>query len=73
MLYDHEEGLGPIIECDRKLRQARIDLDRAVVAARRDGQSWESIGRVLGVTRQAAWERYRDSVGITDSGSRSDG
>ena len=52
-------ALAPISEWDRKLRQARAELDQAVAAARIAGQSWEAIGRALGVTRQGAWERYR--------------
>ncbi len=52
-------ALAPITEWDRKLRQARAELDQAVAAARRDGQSWEAIGQALGVTRQGAWDRYR--------------
>lgn len=29
-----------------------------VIAARAQGESWELIAEVLGVSRQAAWERY---------------
>ncbi len=48
-----------------KLRAARAAADRAetkvvrlVREARQLNRSWEDIGRALGVTRQAAWERY---------------
>lgn len=30
----------------------------AVAQARTEGASWDAIGRRLGVSRQAAWERY---------------
>lgn len=33
-------------------------LDDAVVAARRNGRSWGEIGLVLGISKQAARERY---------------
>jgi hypothetical protein len=37
---------------------ARRDLERAVEMARSDGASWATIGAALGVSRQAAWERF---------------
>ncbi|MQA61680.1 MAG: sigma-70 family RNA polymerase sigma factor [Actinophytocola sp.] len=37
-------------------RQCR--LEEAVVAARNNGRSWSEIGLVLGVSKQAARERY---------------
>jgi hypothetical protein len=37
-------------------------LARAAVDA---GSSWEEIGALLGVSRQAAWTRYRDASGET--------
>src|SRR5690349_6807968 len=44
--------------------QLRQLLDRAelaaVRAARRHGLSWAEIATRLGVTRQSAWERWRD-------------
>ncbi len=33
-------------------------LDNAVLAARRNGRSWGEIGLVLGISKQAARERY---------------
>ncbi len=31
---------------------------QAVAAARKEGLSWEAIGDALGMSRQAAWERF---------------
>ncbi len=46
------EGIGAgIIGMDPPLR-------RAVMLARQQGISWERIGKALGVSRQAAWERF---------------
>jgi hypothetical protein len=33
-------------------------LREAVHLARRNGSSWEDIGKALGVSRQSAWERF---------------
>jgi hypothetical protein len=52
-----------------QLHQARIERDSAIIRvndlvrwAREDGASWEEIAKALGVTRQAAWERYGPKV-----------
>lgn len=42
---------------------AAVDATRAVLHAqvdllRRRGTSWEAIGNALGISRQAAWERF---------------
>ena len=46
------------------LASVRLDLDATiestVVAARASGETWQSIGNALGMTRQGAWEKYRD-------------
>ena len=34
-------------------------MARAVPAARSAGSTWEQIGRAIGTTRQAVWQRYR--------------
>lgn len=37
------------------------DIERAAVEqARFNGDSWEDIGSWLGMSRQAAWERFRE-------------
>ena len=51
--------LGPVERWSAQARHATAQLERAIGAARRAGHSWEAIGRSVGVTRQAAWERYR--------------
>jgi hypothetical protein len=49
--------LGDIGLTRRLLDQAEL---AAVRAARRDGKPWAEIAAALGVTRQSAWERWRD-------------
>jgi hypothetical protein len=51
-------SLARVQEAAAALDLARRDLDRAVEVARSDGASWATIGAALGVSRQAAWERF---------------
>lgn len=53
-------ALGRVAEAAEALAAARRDLDRAVDEARRQDlpPSWAEIGRVTGMTRQAARERW---------------
>lgn len=46
------------------LSVAERELTEAVVAARRAGRSWGQIGMVLGVSRQAARERYAELIDV---------
>lgn len=41
------------------LEEARQRIDDLVRAKRRFGMPWEEIGAEYGVSRQAAWERFR--------------
>jgi hypothetical protein len=41
----------------------------AVRTARRHGKSWREIATKLGVTRQSAWERWRDLDDASDATS----
>lgn len=48
-------GLASVADAEEQLRDA-------VVAARRGGRSWGRISMVLGVSKQAARQRFEDAV-----------
>lgn len=50
--------LGRVVKAQKKINRARRNLDRAVTEARGAGLSWVQIAEVLGVSRQAVWERF---------------
>jgi hypothetical protein len=47
-----------LTEARAHIVRARQALTEAVLAARRDEVSWAAIGRTLGVTRQATYQRW---------------
>jgi hypothetical protein len=51
------EALADVGELRRRLDRAEL---AAVRIARRDGRSWTEIATQLGITRQSAWEKWRD-------------
>lgn len=47
----------------RELKDALVDHEVSLArAALAKGETWESIGAALGVSRQAAWERLRRGI-----------
>lgn len=40
------------------LAEARAHLQQVVDQARADGVTWAEVGEALGISRQAAWERF---------------
>jgi hypothetical protein len=50
-------ALSDVTEVRRGLEQAEL---AAVRTARRHGRSWTEIATMLAITRQSAWERWRD-------------
>jgi hypothetical protein len=61
------DPLGVLRGITRGMSKLDRALRDAVIAARGRGNSWEEIGEALGVSRQSAWERFKD-----DEPSRSD-
>lgn len=53
--HDPLSGLGDAAGLSAAVEKLQRDL---VVRARSDGCTWTSIGQALGITRQAAWERF---------------
>ena len=47
-----------IIAANEALRAAQAELIAAVAAARLAGDTWDAIGVALGVSRQAAYQRF---------------
>jgi hypothetical protein len=40
------------------------DLDLIVIDFRKDGMSWEAVGKALDISRQAAYQRFRHLPGV---------
>lgn len=53
-----EGHLGSIEAAAAGVQEAEQHLTQVVLAARADGLTWQQIGRVLGVSRQAAFKRF---------------
>jgi hypothetical protein len=53
-----DRDLTLIKAANRELTVAELNLRRQVVVARRHGHSWAAVGFILGITRQAAQQRF---------------
>jgi hypothetical protein len=51
-------GLGAVVTAVSELRAAEEQLVATVASARRLGHSWSDLGAALGVSRQAAQQRF---------------
>lgn len=71
MPADAPEALRSLADIEHELRKSEIRRARAIVAARATGITWDQIAAVLGITRQAAWEKFRDyAMDLLDSTAR---
>jgi len=53
----------------RPAQETRRHLDEYVRRARLAGASWQVMGSALGITRQSAWERFRNLPGCAAKGT----
>ena len=58
---DFEETLFTSLrEAGDRRRTEEENVRNCVFACRKAGLSWEAIGAALGMSKQAAWERFRN-------------
>ena len=57
--YTNEELLASLAPSEATLSAVRDDLRAKVAILRERAVSWAAIGEALGISRQAAWERFR--------------
>jgi hypothetical protein len=60
-----DRTISLVVQSDRDLKVAELRLRHQVAEARRAGHSWAVIGASLGISRQAAQQRFgsRDEPG----------
>lgn len=56
------DDLARLAEVEHRLEELTDERVQLIADAQRHGASWEDIGSVLGVSRQAAWHMYRERV-----------
>lgn len=57
-LCEEEEAVRVLVRAAGELAACQQDVRQAVTTARAAGASWSTIGQALGVTKQAAQQRY---------------
>ncbi len=61
-----DKEISHIIKANQDVKLAELRLRRHVANARKAGHSWASIGFALGVTRQAAQQRFGADEALSD-------
>ena len=56
--YTDSQLLKSLAPTEKTLEAVRHDLQTKIDILRKRGVSWEAVGSALGVSRQAAWERF---------------
>lgn len=57
------DALNDLAGARDRVKRAEGDVVEQVREARRNGKSWHDIGKVFGISRQAAWEAYAHKIG----------
>lgn len=58
-----DETISHVVQADRDLKVAELRLRNQVAVARRVGHSWAVIGSSLGISHQAARQRFGSGEG----------
>lgn len=58
-------ALSLLIDAATELRTAQLQVEAYVYAARTSGASWSQIGGILGITKQAAQQKYGKIISTT--------
>jgi hypothetical protein len=53
-----DQGFAVVMRLVKRRDQLDMQIAAAVARMRTDGTSWERVAAALGVSKQAAWERY---------------
>ena len=56
------DTLDVLSEVAQQIQRLEVEKIRLIGVAQERGASWDQIGTALDVTRQAAWEKYRERV-----------
>jgi hypothetical protein len=68
---DAPPQLQSLAAIERELRAMETRRGEAIANARAAGASWDQVAAVLGISRQAAWERFRDyAMALLDETAR---
>jgi hypothetical protein len=59
----HADPLYVLQATDDIILSAGVLRTKAIREARGQGATWDEIGQALGITRQAAWEKFHSVVG----------
>lgn len=59
---DHTDDLRHIAAVSEAIRADEVKLQKAVAVARAHGRSWNQVAVALGVSRQAARQRFADKT-----------
>lgn len=61
LAWSKPDLLDTIKSVNTSIQMCREDINRLVTQARQEGHTWKQIGDALGITRQAAHQRYGES------------
>jgi hypothetical protein len=68
---NRQNALAGLRDALGEVNAAEQKVVRIMAAARELGATWQQIGDVLGISRQAAWERFADKIGTDRAGEPS--